>query len=292
MESDPPMPAIRMFKFGLNLMERNNNNRLEISHLYGGIAEYPAGASLGPRRMVDYELVWIMRGNVRYQYNNSTFEAPPGSIILSRPDVRERYEWDTQGITRHCYFHFGFKTIPSAFGPPSRWPVIQTMPDDDIVRPLFETLAIALERSRSPSITWLKLAETIVCALIVGPLQRQPVAMVGLPPPVRLAIDWATQALTVDCRQRIRLQDMARAGMVTPKHLCRLFRQAGCNGPMHTVLDLRLHRARSLLERTDFKLARIADICGFANAYHLSRRFTNRFGMPPRAARYRAAERC
>ena len=272
-------------------MANNRGNGLEISHVHGGRAEYPAGASLGPRRMADYELVWIMRGNVRYQHNHMVLEAPPGSIILSRPGVQERYVWDTQGITHHAYFHFDFKTIPSVFGPPTGWPVMKAMPDGDIIRPLFEMLVMALESSPSPPITWIKLAETIVAAFIAGPVQHQLAAMVKLPPPVRLAMEWAKQALAVDGRRRIRLQDMAQAGLVDPKHLCRLFRQAGCHGPMRTVLELRLHRAKSLLERTDFKVARIADICGFANAYHFSRRFTDHFGLCPRAARHGLAQR-
>ena len=276
---------------GLNQMARNKISHLEISHLRGGRAEYPAGASLGPRRMVDYELVWIMRGNVRYQRNSSLFEAPPGSIILSRPGVQERYIWDTQDITHHAFFHFELKSIPVAFGRPANWPVLKAMPDGDIIRPLFEMLVIALESSPGPSVTWNKLAETIVAAFIAGPMQCQPATMVTLPPPVRLAMEWAKQALAMDARQRIRLQDMARAALVDPKHLCRLFRKAGCNGPMRSVLELRLHRAKSLLERTDFKVARIADICGFANAYHFSRRFTDQFGMPPRVARYRGVKR-
>ncbi|NNM88925.1 MAG: AraC family transcriptional regulator [Phycisphaerae bacterium] len=272
-------------------MVRNKFNHLEISVLRGGRAEYPAGASLGPRRMVDYELVWIMRGNVRYQHNSSLFEAPPGSIILSRPGVQERYIWDAQGITNHAFFHFELKNIPDAFGRPASWPVLKAMPDGDIIRPLFEMLAMALESSQIPSVTWIKLAETIVAAFIAGPVQCQPAAMVALPHPVRLAMEWAKQALAADGRQRIRLEDMARAALVDPKHLCRLFRKAGCQGPMHTVLELRLHRAKNLLERTDFKLACIADICGFANAYHFSRRFTDHFGMSPRAARYRGVKR-
>ena len=272
-------------------MASNRVNVLEISGLHGGRAEYPAGASLGPRRMTDYELVWIMRGNVRYQHNHTVLDAPPGSIILSRPGVQEHYVWDPQGITHHAYFHFEFRSIPAAFGPPAGWPVMQAMPDGDIIRPLFETLVVALESSRSPSITWIKLAETIVAAFIAGPVQRQSGAMVQLPPPVRLAMEWAKQALELDGRRRIRLQDMAQAALVDPKHLCRLFRQAGCNGPMHSVLELRLHRAKSLLERTDFKVARIADFCGFANAYHFSRSFSGLFGVSPRAVRNRVARR-
>ena len=48
------------------------------------------------------------------------------------------------------------------------------------------------------------------------------------------------------------------------------------------MLELvRLSRAAVLLQRSNASLAEVADATGFANAYHLSRRFRAAYGVPP-----------
>lgn len=54
----------------------------------------------------------------------------------------------------------------------------------------------------------------------------------------------------------------------------------GCT-PMEWVFRLRLEKASTLLIEGSLDLAGIAEMCGFADAYHLSRRFKSYYGIPP-----------
>ena len=58
----------------------------------------------------------------------------------------------------------------------------------------------------------------------------------------------------------------------------------GC-GPAHALELVRLSRAAMIVQRSNATLAEIARASGFANPYHLSRRFRAAYGVPP--GRYR-----
>jgi hypothetical protein len=49
------------------------NGRLELTYLYGGVAQYRAGETLGPRVLNDYELVLILEGQVAYRVDRHEY---------------------------------------------------------------------------------------------------------------------------------------------------------------------------------------------------------------------------
>lgn len=55
--------------------------------------------------------------------------------------------------------------------------------------------------------------------------------------------------------------------------------------PMEFVYRLRLQKACALLREGHLNLAAIAEMCGFTDAYHLSRRFRQYYGLAPGAWR-------
>ncbi|MDQ2800225.1 MAG: helix-turn-helix transcriptional regulator [Armatimonadota bacterium] len=60
-----------------------------------------------------------------------------------------------------------------------------------------------------------------------------------------------------------------------------MFRQTYGVAPMQMLRDLRLQRARHLLESTDRTVASIAELCGFEDAAYFTRVFRRRMGLSP-----------
>ncbi len=79
-----------------------------------------------------------------------------------------------------------------------------------------------------------------------------------------------------------------RAGM-SPRTLLRRFSAATGTTPARWLLDLRLARARDLLEQADQPLQAIAEAAGFATAATLRQQFRRRYAVT--LAAYRAAAR-
>ena len=74
---------------------------------------------------------------------------------------------------------------------------------------------------------------------------------------------------------------------LSPSRLAHLFAAQTGRTPMQAVRDARLGRAARLLDGTDLPVDRVATAAGFVSAFHFSRVFRDRYGLPPGAYRRR-----
>ncbi len=100
---------------------------------------------------------------------------------------------------------------------------------------------------------------------------------------LRRLVDRVTAAPLDDWR----IDTMAEALAVTPRHLTRLFRRELSMTPGVFVTRLRLEAARSLLLESDASPALIAEHCRLGGGEQLRRLFQRQFGLPPSLYRAR-----
>jgi AraC family transcriptional regulator len=97
---------------------------------------------------------------------------------------------------------------------------------------------------------------------------------------VNLAIDYVVNHL----HEPLRLQDLSRAGRLSPFHFHRVFQGLVGTSPAEFVKRLRLERALALMAFSRARsLTSIALACGFSSSSDFSRCFKQRFGVPPSA---------
>lgn len=80
--------------------------------------------------------------------------------------------------------------------------------------------------------------------------------------------------------------ELAQEIGVTRRQLERLFCAALKDTPTHFYQQLRLNRARELLQQTDMTITSICVACGFESPSHFSRTYRARFGTSPRSDRH------
>ena len=86
-------------------------------------------------------------------------------------------------------------------------------------------------------------------------------------------------------KNKISVGDIARSCNVSEQHLRRIYKKVTSVSPMHTLMELRIQRAKYLLVSTTYTLAKIADECGFYDASHMNKYFKEFCGISP--AEYR-----
>ena len=247
------------------------------------VAVFPPGAALARRRMMDYEFVWIMEGASVAFFDERPIAAPPGTVLLRRPGMTDRYDWAPKTRTVHAFCHFTCVLPRRGWPPTDSWPVAQLAHDADILRPLFRYLLRAhllAEPLRSSLLR--PTLELMLKAFITGCFSLATEPQVELPPPVEKAMDFIRRATFYEAPQAVCLADLASAAHVTPEHLCRLFRKSLQLGPLECVRLARLHLASTLLERSALTVKEVSDAAGFATPYHFSRVFRQTYGIPPR----------
>lgn len=99
----------------------------------------------------------------------------------------------------------------------------------------------------------------------------------------------AVEYMSANIDTAINLSDIAQATNRSPSHVSRMFRTELGMPPHRYLINLRVDKARRLLEKTSMSIAEIAYECGFAHQEHLTRLFRRQCDTTPAA--YRRSKR-
>lgn len=252
------------------------------------MADYPAAATFGPRRLTDYEFVWILRGSAQWTVHSASDDHPsgsahsyplrPGALALARSGTIDSYQWDPLRTSTHAYVHLTMADSAELVDPHT-WPAVRSLERSPILSGICSYL---LELSGQQAAAARKRSDELVALLldlfISGPLAEPESSM---DPHVAAMIDWVRTIWREQGLQIVAVEELAVAANVSSGHAHRLFREAyGC-GPARALELVRLARAAVALQRSNATLSEVADRSGFANPYHFSRRFTATYGVPP-----------
>jgi len=265
--------------------------------------EFPPGATFGPRRLDDFELVWVLSGSASCTIHlpveepdkepddesgeRRRFELRPGMLLLSRPGMTDTYRWRDDGPSRHAYVHFSLNP-PSLderrlTGSAQAWPLLRTLTADDPLEALCRYLTwlpSAPEQSREDAVA--ATVALVVQLFVDGPLPqarpgpRQHVAGIG----AWLGARWQQRGVGP-----VPVAELAAGVGLSAGHLSRICRAEWSIGPAELVEQLRMSRAASLLRRSNLGVAEVARACGYVDPFHFSRRFRRCFGVAPREFR-------
>ena len=254
-------------------------NRCSLRIRHDGIATYPKGSGYGPRILHDFEFMWMISGTATWLVAGQEIPAPPGTVLLARPGMRDAFRWDGRRSTRHGYLHFELAgEVPDH----ATWPLVRTLPEEDILRPLFRHVGWLLGRPEgaAQAATALRLA---LEAFLNGDVGSSGEAGGDLPPAVQRMVGGIAGA--IEDRTRPTLDDLVRISGVSRSSLTVQAKAAlGCT-PMEALRLLRLDRAAQLLTRTDLAVQEVAVLAGFDDAFHFSRLFRAEYGHAPREFR-------
>lgn len=252
------------------------------------LADYPAGSTFGPRLLLDYEFVWVLRGSARWTVgieqsgHQEQVSLRPGVLALARSGTIDSYHWDRDRTSTHAYVHFDLDDR-GALPADANWPLLREFSAAPILEGLCGyLLELSLESSESARLRSDQLLGLLLDVFVTGPLPSAP----ALPDAVTAVIDRVRLIWQRDGVRIVAVEELAAAANISAGHLFRLFRQQyGC-GPAKVLELVRLSQAAIALQRSNASLAEVAVQTGFANPYHLSRRFSSAYGISP--GRFRA----
>jgi transcriptional regulator GlxA family with amidase domain len=95
----------------------------------------------------------------------------------------------------------------------------------------------------------------------------------------------AVSLMEANIEEPLTTDDIAYYVGVSRRQLERLFKQYLSTVPSKYYLELRLNRARQLLQQTSKSIVQISLACGFSSGPHFSSTYRNHFGITPREER-------
>jgi len=99
------------------------------------------------------------------------------------------------------------------------------------------------------------------------------------------AIDRAREHLRKNFAEDVSIAELAAVARLSPSHFAALFRQQTGTTPLRYQVQLRMARARELLDTTDLAVAAVAGLAGYSDPFYFSRQFKALHGTTP--LRYR-----
>lgn len=247
-----------------------------------GIADYPPGASLGPRLLHDFEIVWIERGNCRWELDDTIRECPAGTVVLCRPGSVDRFIWDPVGVTRHGYLHFEF--LEEVDEP---LPVMRSCQSNDVLRPLLRHAVwlASLNDANSSDLASRALRQALSWFASGHISQSGLVATDNQHPVLLRALRDLQQRWGDGPRVPPTVAEWASEIGVSRGHLARVCNEQFGVAPQELLRHLRLDHGLMLLARSNLKIQIISELCGFASPFHFSRCFKQAYEKSPRDLR-------
>jgi transcriptional regulator GlxA family with amidase domain len=95
----------------------------------------------------------------------------------------------------------------------------------------------------------------------------------------------AVELMEANIREMISQTEIAAYTDLSKRQLQRLFQQYLMCTPSQYYLQIRLRKAKELLQQTNTRLDEIANLTGFVSSSHFSKRFKQQFGHSPSAER-------
>jgi len=108
---------------------------------------------------------------------------------------------------------------------------------------------------------------------------------------IRLKINAARERILEQAFQRVDFRGLAASLGLSYTVFRRMFQKETGHAPLAYQLEVRISRARVLLEQTDLSVSEIAQRVGFANVFYFSKMFSKRSGQTPSACRQAALAR-
>ena len=129
--------------------------------------------------------------------------------------------------------------------------------------------------------------EALCIERVRGREERQRVALQARFGVLQPKLSEAVTLMEANIEEPLSTDDIANLVNLSRRQLERLFKQYLGSLPSRYYLELRLQRARQLLQGTNYSIVQVGLMCGFSSGSHFSTAFGTLFGITPRAERQR-----
>jgi AraC-like DNA-binding protein len=216
----------------------------------------------------------ILEGRKRFMRNGAPYDVELGELSVVNPG--ETHTGGVVGMDRHLRYTgvYPGATLLAEAGLPPGADLRESVINDDALRPFFL-------RALSPDTPECEAEEALLIAL-TGLAARHGKSPPGSAPACPNAVRRAVDFIRADVSAELRLETIADAAHISPRHLIRSFRRTLVMTPQDYVRQARVQEAAARLRRGE-PTSDVAQAAGFADQPHMTRAFRKVMGITPAA---------
>jgi len=245
---------------------------------------FPEAQSHGRARSVGISQAVIIvcaKGQGWCETDDGRFEVSAGQVIILPPGARHAYGADTDAPWTLWWLHVTGRDLPEfleAAGMTTESPVRNL---SDIYR-VVALIGEVLQWMERDSTTASLLASAGAAWHLMALLASDRTVGNGRSD----AIDRAAEYLRAHIDEHVGVPELAAMARLSPSHFAALFKKQFGYPVLQYQTQLRMSRARELLDTTDHSISHIANAAGYPDSFYFARQFKRVHGVTP--FRYRA----
>lgn len=238
----------------------------------------PSLRTFRPNGRRDFQLLYVSGGSAVFYKKKMPFTASAGTMIVYSPGEPQEYIYSASSQTEVCWVHFSGADAASlpgyaGFGEQGvldagilsdyRQLFLQMIQELQLARPGYEELLPLLMRQLFVMIR----RHTLECE------SRR----ARIPAKIQEAVQYFNEHFS----EPVSISGYAENQHISVCWFIRSFRLSMGISPMQYITSVRLNRARTLLESTDYTIQEISSMVGYDNPLYFSRIFRRQMGEPP-----------
>ncbi len=254
----------------MQLLHKTPDARIRL--IGAGAYQAPTGVDFPPHQHHTWELVYYRNGYIQCPVGHEQYSSQPGMLLLTPPHTVHA----EIAVTAYSNYYI-------AVDAPADHPWGRRCYDDQDRN--LESICRAMVREwggRSPDRE--TMLELLLCQLDILLRRARSQQQISDGESVVRA---AERLLEERFASEITIEQAAREIGVSPSNLRALFARLRGNSPLAHLHAVRLRRATEFLRNSSLTLERIAALCGYDSASHLSRHVKRATGKSPGALRIR-----
>lgn len=237
-------------------------------------------------RLDDYDLWFVVRGRGSMRIGDQQHSIAPGTLFVLRPGDVGHAEQDPDDRLTVLYLHFAMRAEEAAIHAfaNSAWLPARCVPFQDAVHlDALLTRAVRLMETRQQlaAVEARFVLQQALVAIYQQDASNQGVAGAQLD----RRVAQVTNLVRNHPEVRVTLNDAAAQSGLAPTYFSRLFSRELGMSLRAFVLQVRLERARLLLEETAMSVGEIAAALGYNDVFLFSRQFKQHYGSAPSQVR-------
>ena len=226
------------------------------------------------------KIYYVLDGEVCVETEREICVAKKGDAILIPAGIKHSYHLTKLGYAEKYWFHFDLKVGQINYFDTIKFPYITHLGCDDDVLNLFKTVVCASDNTPAEKIAMLSSLYSIMTLCL------EDAVFLESRSEVIDETDAVIDYMRENYHEKFTLDGLASKANLSPNYFAKKFKERLGQPPLKYVNNLKIERAKFLLEHTDNSIGEIMDEVGFLDSAHFSKIFKLTTGYSPTKFRH------
>ena len=253
-------------------------NSCGCEHLYGQNI-----GSLRPNGRIDYHILYISEGCCYVTENGVETAAPAGSVIIYLPNERQEYMFYSDVKSTSYFIHFtgtACNELLKKFNLSNGriFYIGKSTQIESALNQLIDEMHLKLPFHEYQCHSYLLIILSLISRIISYSQSKTELRSKKL-------IEESCRYMFANYSKNISISEYAKMCNLSESRFSHLFKQHTGLNPTQYIINIKIQRAKELLENTDLPILQISEIIGMQSQNYFSRIFKKHTGMSPSKCR-------